>query len=233
MTAAGRASEAYREQCAGIWKGLHEHPFIVELAEGTLPLDRFRFFLEQDNFYLEEYTRCLAMGAAKSRTPEYLRYFAEYVTRIIEAEIPNNVALLERVIEMGAEDRGGSKEMAPSNVAYTSYMQALALRGGPIDIMASLLPCSWSYIEIGLALAPRTDTTHPVYGDWIGYFARPETVEEVEKVRQAFDDLVAEEVRTDTRRAELGEIFATSSRLEGGFWEMAYTLERWPDARER
>jgi thiaminase/transcriptional activator TenA len=43
------------------------HPFITELAEGTLPLDKFRFFLEQDDFYLEEYKRCLALGAAKSR----------------------------------------------------------------------------------------------------------------------------------------------------------------------
>ena len=41
----------------------------------TLPLETFRFFLEQDNFYLEENARCLAMGAAKSRTEAEPRYF--------------------------------------------------------------------------------------------------------------------------------------------------------------
>jgi hypothetical protein len=41
------------------------HPFITELAEGTLPLDKFRFFLEQDDFYLEEYSRCLALGGGE------------------------------------------------------------------------------------------------------------------------------------------------------------------------
>jgi thiaminase/transcriptional activator TenA len=30
------------------------------------------------------------------------------------------------------------------------------------------------------------------------------------------------------RRAELAEIFTTSLRYEWMFWEMAYTLERWP-----
>ena len=31
------------------------------------------------------------------------------------------------------------------------------------------------------------------------------------------------------RRRRLAEIFAMSSRLEGAFWEMAYTLDQWPD----
>jgi thiaminase/transcriptional activator TenA len=55
-------------------------------------------------------------------------------------------------------------------------MQALSLRGGPLDIIAALLPCSWSYVEIATALQERTDTTHPAYGGWIAYFSRPEVV---------------------------------------------------------
>ena len=145
---------------------MHRHPFITELADGTLPLDKFRFFLEQDNFYLEEYGRCLAMGAAKSRTERELRYFTVDLNKLLDAEIPSNRQLLAQVIELGAEDRGGSVTMAPANVAYTSYMQALSLRGGPLDIMAALLPCSWSYVEIATALRERTDSTHPVFGGW-------------------------------------------------------------------
>ena len=119
--------------------------------------------------------------------------------------------------------------MAPANVAYTSYMQSLALRGGPLEIMASLLPCAWSYVEIATGLRQDTDINHPVYGDWVGYFSTPSTVEMVETMRADFDALVAQEVTTDNRQREISEIFATSSRLEHGFWEMAYTIERWPD----
>ena len=99
-----------------------------------MPLDKFRFFLEQDDFYLEEYSRCLALGAAKSRNERELRYFTVDLNQVLDAEIPNNRELLARVIELGAEDRGGSLTMAPANVAYASYLQALALRGGPLDI---------------------------------------------------------------------------------------------------
>jgi thiaminase/transcriptional activator TenA len=194
-----------------------------------LPLETFRFFLEQDNFYLEEYARCLAMGAAKSRTEAELRYFTTDLNQVLDAELPSNRALLDRVIEMGAADRGGSLEMAPANVAYTSYMHALASRGGALEIMASLLPCAWSYVEIAADLRTRTDLDHPVYGGWIAYFSLPSNVEMVSAMRRDFDSLIADEARSDAKRDEIERIFATSSRLERSFWDMAYTLERWPD----
>jgi thiaminase/transcriptional activator TenA len=225
----GSASDAFRGECDRIWKGLHEHPFITELAEGTLPIEKFRFFLEQDNLYLEEYARCLAMGAAKSRSERELRYFTTDLNQVLEAELPSNRELLAKVTELGAADRGGALTMAPANVAYTSYMLALSLRGGPLEIMASLLPCAWSYVEIATALRDRTDLEHPVYGGWVGYFSLPTNVEMVTEMRRDFDALVAEEVTTQARRREIATIFATSSRLEGGFWEMAYTLQQWPD----
>jgi thiaminase/transcriptional activator TenA len=119
--------------------------------------------------------------------------------------------------------------MAPANVAYTSYMRSLAMHGGPLEIMASLLPCAWSYVEIATALADETDHDHPVYGDWVGYFSLPENVEMVSDMRADFDRLVEEEASSGARREEIERIFVTSSRLEGRFWEMAYTLEQWPD----
>ena len=69
--------------------------------------------------YLEEYARCLAMGAAKSRGEAELRYFTTDLNKVLDAEIPNNRALLAQVVELGAEDRGGSLAKAPANVAYT------------------------------------------------------------------------------------------------------------------
>ena len=222
-------AERYREGCAAIWSGLHEHPFITELAAGSLPLDRFRFFLEQDDFYLEEYARCLAMGAAKSRNERELRYFTVDLNQVLDAELPSNRALLARVIELGAEDRGGATTRAPATVAYTSYMHALAARGGPLEIMASLLPCSWSYVEIATALLPRTDLTHPIYAEWIAYFSRPDVVGMVQDMRRDFDAMMSEEVTSETRASDIGDIFATSSRLEGAFWQMSYTLDQWPD----
>lgn len=232
MSPTAPASERFRARSDRIWQGLHAHPFITELAAGTLPIDKFRFFLEQDNLYLQDYARCLAMGAAKSRNEVELRYFITDLNQVLDQELPSNRSLLERVTELGAADRGGASEMAPANVAYTSYMRSLAMHGGPLEIMASLLPCAWSYIEIATALADGVDRDHPVYADWVGYFALPQNVEMVADMRHDFDRLVEQEAPSGPRWDEIDRIFATSSRLEHRFWEMAYTFERWPDRGE-
>jgi|tagenome__1003787_1003787.scaffolds.fasta_scaffold20712372_1 thiaminase (transcriptional activator TenA) len=232
MSTALPASDRFRARSERIWQGLHAHPFITELAAGTLPIDKFRFFLEQDNLYLEDYARCLAMGAAKSRSETELRYFITDLNQVLDKELPSNRELLDRVTEMGAVDRGGASGMAPANVAYTSYMRSLALHGGPLEIMASLLPCAWSYVEIAAALADRVDADHPVYADWVGYFSLPANVQMVNDMRRDFDLLVQDEASGGARWDRIDHIFATSSRLEHQFWNMAYTFERWPDLSE-
>jgi thiaminase len=48
-------------------------------------------------------------------------------------------------------------------------------------------------------------------------------------MRETFDDMTRDGAVSDGKREELAEIFLMSSRLEGMFWEMAYTLDQWPD----
>lgn len=101
------------------------------------------------------------MGAAKSRTERELRYFTRDFGQVLDAELPSNRDLMARVIALGAEDRGGSLMPAPANVAYTSYLQALSLRSGPLETMAALLPCSWSYVTSQLRFEIEPMRTTP------------------------------------------------------------------------
>ncbi len=223
-------SDDLRTQCDRIWAGLHAHPFLGELARGTLPLEAFRFFIEQDLLFLPAFARCMAMGAAKSSGAEELEFFSRQLDGIIRLEIPSNRRLLDQVISLGAQDRGGSLGLAPANVAYTSFLLATAAGGGPLEITAAILPCSWSYVEIARGLAGDL-AEHPVYSEWVSFYLAEEEADLVLNMRQTFDDMVREEALSDRRRQQLAEIFMMSSRLEGMFWEMAYTLDQWPDLR--
>src|SRR4249919_267505 len=78
-----------RDQGDRIWTGLHAHPFLSELARGVLPLEKFRFFLEQDIMYLPDFARCIAMGAAKSATDAELEFFVGQLDGTINLELPN------------------------------------------------------------------------------------------------------------------------------------------------
>jgi thiaminase/transcriptional activator TenA len=221
-------SQAFRNRCDRIWAGLHAHPFLGELARGTLPLDRFRFFIEQDLLFLPAFARCMALGAAKSANDAALEFFTRQLDGIIRLEIPNNRRLLDQVISLGAEDRGGSRGMAPANVAYTSFLLATAAGGGPLEITAAILPCSWSYIEIAAGLKGEI-AEHPVYSDWVAFYLQQEEADLVMNMRETFDTMTRDGAIGDEQRQELAEIFMMSSRLEGMFWEMAYTLDQWPD----
>ena len=217
-----------REQCDGIWAALHAHPFLGELTRGTLPLEAFRFFIEQDLLFLPAFARCMAMGAAKSESKDELEFFTRQLDGIIQLEIPSNRRLLDQVIGLGAEDRGGSLGMAPANLAYTSFLLATAAAGGPLEILAAILPCSWSYVEIARGLKDEL-TEHPVYSDWVSFYLQDTEADLVLNMRATFDNMTCEAAVSDRKRRQLAEIFMMSSRLEGMFWEMAYTLDQWPD----
>jgi thiaminase (transcriptional activator TenA) len=217
-----------RARCDRIWAGLHAHPFLGELARGTLPLDRFRFFIEQDLLFLPAFARCMAMGAAKSASDAELEFFTRQLDGVVRLEIPSNRRLLDQVISLGAQDRSGARGMAPANVAYTSFLVATAAAGGPLEITTAILPCSWSYIEIAAELKDQI-ADHPVYSDWVAFYLQDEEAELVRNMRETFDEMTRDGAVSDEKREQLAGIFMMSSRLEGRFWEMAYTLDQWPD----
>src|SRR6202021_4077705 len=178
-------SQAFRDRCDRVWAGLHAHPFLGELARCTWPLDRFRFFVEQDLLYLPAFARCMAMGAAKWAADADLEFFTRQLDGIIRLEIPSNRRLLDRVIGLGAEDRGGARAMAPANVAYTSLLLATAAAGGPLEVTAAILPCSWSYIEIAAGLKDEI-ADPPVYSDWGAFYLRDEGADRARNMRETF-----------------------------------------------
>lgn len=225
-TAALTLSERLRADCASLWGELHRHPFVRGLAAGTLPPDSFRFYVEQNLQYLPEYARTIAIGASKAADLPTMRLFTHDLRNIVENEIPENEELRRRVIELGARDLGGADGMAPANVAYTGFLVSTAVQGGPLEIMAAILPCAWSYGEIGARLAPEV-REHPVYAEWVRFFASAEYSALVAKMRADFELLAAE--ASEAAIARLSALFTASVRLERGFWDMAHGTAHWPD----
>ena len=58
-------AEELRRAAAPIWEAILEHPYLKELASGTLPRETFRFYVQQDWLYLQEFTRTAALTAAR------------------------------------------------------------------------------------------------------------------------------------------------------------------------
>ena len=111
---------------------------------------------------------------------------------------------------------------APTTISYSSFLLATAARGDALDVMAALLPCAWSYADIGLAHVDSA-VDHPIYADWLRFFAGSEYIDSIEARRAVFDRVAAR--AAPRRSARLHELFRTATRLERAFWDMAYAGE--------
>ena len=65
----GRFTDRLWDETEQIRAAIDQLEFLRRLGDGTLPLDVFRTYIEQDAFYLEGYAKALALLAARSPDP--------------------------------------------------------------------------------------------------------------------------------------------------------------------
>ena len=122
-----------------------------------------------------------------------------------------------------SEEQVFAVKPALDNLSYTNYMLSIASNGTPMEIVAAILACSWSYAEIGQALAAVPGAAeHPFYGEWIQGYASEDYAATNQALIELMDSLAAD--ATEDQIAYLTEIFVNCSRYELGFWEMSWRM---------
>lgn len=216
-----KTSERLHEAARPVWEKCLSHPFVKGIGDGTLPAEKFQYFMLQDYLYLLDYAKVFALGVVKSRDPELMRTFAENVDEILGGEMNIHRAYMKR---LGiTEKQVFEVKPALDNLSYTNYMLAAANAGGPQEIVASILACSWSYAEIGQSLAKIPGAAeHPFYGEWIKSYASAEYAAVNDALIKLMDDLT--EDASEDQLCYLTEIFVNCSRYELGFWDMSWEM---------
>jgi thiaminase (transcriptional activator TenA) len=209
-----------------VWQAQLEHPFVRGIADGTVDIERFRFWLRQDYRFLIEYCRLFALAAARSPDLETLTRFADLLqaTAGVEMQMHRSFAAEFGITTEDLE----AESMAPTTQAYTDFLIRTAATQDFAELAAALLPCMWAYAEIGLKLGGGPRPTNSRFAAWIDSYADAHFQALAEWCRQLVDRL-GEEASPATRR-RMEAAFLTSSRHELAFWEMAWTLQTWGDA---
>jgi len=211
------------ESIASIYGAIIEHPFIQGLADGTLARESFEFYAVQDALYLREFARSLAITAARAPRDEWIIMFSEHAAGALKVERTLHESFFK---DFGLTPAAvSSTALAPANLAYTSYLIAVAY-GAPFhEAIAALLPCYWIYWEVGKYLEGK-GSPNPLYKRWIATYASAEFGALVTAVIEAADQTAAQ-LRPDERE-RMRRHFVATSRYEWMFWEMAYRREQWP-----
>jgi thiaminase (transcriptional activator TenA) len=207
-----------REAAAPVWEAQVAHPFVRGIGDGTLPEDRFRFYVRQDYLFLTDYGRLLALGAARAPRLEWMRRFAALAQAVLETEMDLHRQFAARW-GITAEQLE-TERTAPATDAYCDYLLRTASLGDFAELAAALLPCMWSYAEIGQRLAAEGLPGHEGYAEWIAMYASDDFEELARWSRELTDAAAAEVVGPGRRRMHAA--FRASSEHELAFWESAW-----------
>lgn len=218
-------SKRLYEAARPIWESSHQHPFLTEMRDGTLDPKRFMFYLKQDYVYLIDYAKMFALGGAKARDVGTMAKFAELFHSTLNVEMELHRRYAER-FGISREELEATVP-TPTTIAYTKYMLDAAAQGSLAELTAALLPCMWSYREIGRAFAAAPGALdHPLYREWILMYSSAEFGELADWCIGLIDRLA--EGLPERELEVLTERFVVTSKFEYLFWDMAYRQEVWP-----
>lgn len=181
-------SETLRLKHSARWDRVFAHPFVRGIGDGTLPAERFRFYLAQDYLFLIEYARVIALGVAKSPDLATMARLASLLESTLNGEMEMHRAYSA---SFGVSPEDLERAVAsPTTRAYTSYLLSLAYSGSLAEILFALLPCACGYAEVGRRLQATSGlrVDNP-YVEWIRTYASPEYEALAEWLRDLADRL--------------------------------------------
>ena len=147
-TAGPSESQRLKDRGAASWAAAVAHPMVAEIGAGTLPHATFRFYFEQNLGYLHEYARAIALTIAGAPDRAAMSVLTRFLGQIVDVEIPANESFLTRL--GGAP--GTPAPLLPTAYAYTRHLLDVCRQPNLAVALAALLPCQWSYGEIGQRL---------------------------------------------------------------------------------
>jgi thiaminase/transcriptional activator TenA len=217
-----RFSDHLRGLADSIWRAQLEHPFVQAISDGSLDRARFRHWIKQDYRFLIDYCRLFGLAAARSPDLETLVQFADLLQATARTEMELHRGLAADFGISAAELEGTAA--ASRTQAYTDFLLRTAATEDFAQLVAALLPCMWSFSEIGLALARRERPADLHLAAWIDTYASSEFTALSDWFRNLVDRLGEE--ASEHGRAAMERAFLASSRHELAFWDMAWALEQ-------
>lgn len=210
-------------QTQDLWQAIFGSPFLREVSEGNLELNRFAFFITEDLLYLDQFARVLAIGAERAEHQGVQRMFLRHAQSVYVVEEALHTSLAPK---LGIDvETIRQRDPAPVTLAYTDHLLRVAQTGSLADIVSAVLPCYWVYAQVGEKLSTRLPD-HEIYRAWINSYGSPDFQQAVQEQLNLIDELAL--VVDDRARERMRRWFTRSLRYEWMFWDQAYRRSYWP-----
>lgn len=213
-----------RHKADPLWQAIFGHPFVKGIGDGTLPRDRFEFYLKQDYVYLIDFSRVFALASAKSRVLPDMGMFSTLLNATLNMEMDLHRKTCAAFGIPSEELEKTRKSMITS--AYTDLLVRIAYEGSLSDILAVLVPCACGYVEIGRKLLSEGLPDDPFYRDWIQTYSSKEFADLTEWLIGKMNEHARES--SAQRKEHWYRLYEASTRFEYLFFDMSWKKDEWP-----
>ncbi len=172
------------------WNDLISHKFILEMADDSLPIEKFVFYLRQDHIFLKEFCAFLLTAKQKSSDQKLRIWFESLYHSTIDSEMQMQRELL---LSLGISDIYNNATtaiaMAPATLDYISFLRQVSFYARNLEVMVSAIaPCPWSYLEIAQKLS-KSDIKMDVYCKWMQFYSSKESQQQIEELKSILSGL--------------------------------------------
>lgn len=216
-------TQELRAKYADLWENMVTHPFIMELGDGTLPVEKFRTYFLQDYVFVNDLVGMIALGMAKAPDFTAADHLNKFLAGFLDAE---NDLFVRFFKEIGAsEEQYSSASASPTTQAFGDFLMRIGLDGTFEDIITILYVTEGTYLDWGTRFINEgKNPQNPVYREWIDLHGPEVLGNLVGWMEEYLDGLTLGE-----QRNRIDRMFLTALRYEYLFWESAYHGESWPD----
>ena len=205
------------ESNRALWAAMAGHPFVLGLADGTLPDGALQASVHQDRIFVVEDRRFVAALRAHG-LPSRLD--------ALLADLDRSLVLEADAFTQTATDQGFALEVEPWPVClgYTSYLRCAAY-DGVLEGLTALYAAERAYLDTWTAVAERSPADS-AYHAWIQNWSGEAFRAFVSTLGRGLDELAGTPSPALTGR--LGVVFTGAARFELAFWEMCWSGQAWP-----
>ncbi len=205
---------------------IKQHAFNMELMAGTLPMEKFLYYQQQDALYVVDFSRSLAIIATRLSENDAMNRFLEYALQGIQCEQQLHHSYLKKYLSQS------QTRQSLICFAYTNYLLRMANMASVEEAIASILPCFWIYQEVALLASQQSIANNP-YQPWIDLYTSEKFKQSVAWVIELTEKLAQN--TSPLMHKKMTAAFSRAMQLEYLFWHSAYQQDTfsWPEEVSR
>jgi thiaminase (transcriptional activator TenA) len=210
-----------KEYSIKTWQEILDHRFIKEFSNDTLPINKFVFYLNQDHYFLEGFSKFLHFAKLKTNDNKMKRWLETLFFTSVNIEMKMQRQLLSSL--EGGISLTTSADIIPSKITldYILYLTNVSSAGKFCEIVSVMAPCPWTYLEIAQNLS-KVSIRNDIYRKWVQFYSSDESRKQVAEIQQILNLLGDEE--NEKYRQRMKNHFANACKYEYLFWEMVYSV---------